>query len=88
MATRSLFSMVQPKYAMSSQEARALDAFETGRVRAEATAPIFAAAPVDYERSAMPDIQSGFSTTTKVALGAGVVALAVGAFVFLRKKKR
>lgn len=88
MATRSLFSMVQPKYARSSQESRALDAFATGRVRPEATAAIFQAPSNDFERSAMPDIQSGFSTTTKLALGAGVLAVALGAFVVLRRKKR
>lgn len=77
---RSLFSMVQPRYASSSQEARALAAFNSGVVRPEftgagATAPAF-------ERSSAPPLSPKTEEGTSMLLiGGAAVALAAVAGV-------
>lgn len=85
---RSLFSMVQPKYAFSSQEARALQAYETGVVRPEYTGSGAQAPAVELDLSVGPAPAPESSGPSKVLMVGGVLAVvAVGAYLVTRKKK-
>jgi hypothetical protein len=80
---RSLFNMVQPKYAMSSQEARALDAFKTGTVRPEYTG---GGAAVQFDTASMPAPSETGGPSKVLLIGGVVAAVGVAAFLMLRKK--
>jgi LPXTG-motif cell wall-anchored protein len=75
---RTLYNMVQPRYASSSQESRALHAYETGQVRPEL---ILAAAP-EFERMSAPPLSPKTEEGTSMLLiGGAAVALAAVAGV-------